>query len=61
MHHMKPQSTFTEGFGVGYRTVRGPEVALPELRSEPDTPYGWTPYLYGVRVGLKRAGVHVPA
>ena len=61
MTNLQSHGSFTDGFVTGYRTVRGPGVAMPALKSEPEPPYGWTPYLYGVRQGLKRAGVYVPA
>lgn len=53
------QNDYAAGFEAGYRAVKGSSSALPALPAQPATRAGMTPFLMGVRKGLKKAGIDV--
>lgn len=55
-----PHDDFQAGFVVGYQAIRGTAVSLPGIPGRPGTPSGSTPFLQGVRAGLRAAGVTLP-
>ena len=50
-----PHADFAEGFKVGFQTVQGVNNSLPAVPAEPATPGAMTPFLMGVRAGIKAA------
>lgn len=54
-----PHNDFSEGFIVGYQTVRGTTAGIPGTPGTPGTPGNLTPFLMGVRAGLRAAGVNI--
>jgi hypothetical protein len=54
-----PHESFREGFIVGYQTIRGTAAGIPSIPSQPGTPGNMTPFLIGVKAGLRAAGVDI--
>lgn len=50
-----PHADFAEGFKVGFQTVQGTNNPIPGVPGEPGTPGDMTPFLMGVRAGIKAA------
>ncbi|MET3591829.1 hypothetical protein ABID26_001213 [Mesorhizobium shonense] len=48
--------TFSQGFEVGYRLVKGIHVGMPGTPGEPGNPGNTTPFLQGIEAGIKAAG-----
>lgn len=51
-----PHNDFNEGFIIGYQVVKGINVGLPGIPGTPGTPGNTTPFLQGIRAGIKAAG-----
>ncbi len=51
-----PHDDYRSGFQIGYQAVRGTAVAVPAIPARPATIAGCTPFLMGVRAGIKAAG-----
>ncbi|WP_158704433.1 hypothetical protein [Rhizobium sp. NXC24] len=49
------EGTFSEGFEVGYRAIKGTAVGMPGTPGQPGTRGNSTPFLMGVRKGIERA------
>jgi len=54
-----PHDSFREGFIVGYQTIRGTSAGIPGIPGQPGTPGNMTPFLIGVKAGLRAAGVDI--
>jgi hypothetical protein len=54
-----PHDSFREGFIVGYQTIRGTSAGIPGTPGQTGTPGNMTPFLMGVKAGLRAAGVDV--
>ena len=52
-----PHDDFREGFIIGWQTVKGTNAGIPGTPGRPGTPGGSTPFLEGVKAGLRAAGV----
>ncbi|MDP4006904.1 hypothetical protein [Methylobacterium sp. NEAU K] len=48
-----PHDDFSEGFKIGFQTVQGVNNTIPAVPGEPGIPGGMTPFLMGVRAGIK--------
>jgi hypothetical protein len=60
MGDMIREGSFSDGFAVGYRAIKGTTVALPGLPGQPATRSNSTQFLMGVRKGIERAlGKHI--
>jgi hypothetical protein len=46
--------TFSDGFEVGYRSIRGTATGMPGIPGQPGTRGNMTPFLMGVRKGIER-------
>ncbi|TBA63928.1 hypothetical protein [Rhizobium ruizarguesonis] len=49
------EGSYSDGFAVGYRAIKGTTVALPGLPGQPGTRGNSTPFLMGVRKGIEKA------
>jgi hypothetical protein len=47
--------SFRDGFEAGYRAIRGTAAGRPGVPGQPGTRGNMTPFLMGVRKGIKRA------
>jgi hypothetical protein len=54
-----PHDSFREGFIVGYQLLRGIRAVIPFVPVPPDTPRNMTPFLMGIKAGLRAAGMDV--
>ena len=52
-----PHDDYEAGFAAGYQAIKGTMAMVPLSPLEPLTPLNLTPFLVGVREGLKKAGV----
>lgn len=55
-----PHHDFREGFIVGWQAIRGTSAGVPGIPGQPGTPGGSTPFLEGVKAGLRSAGIELP-
>ncbi|KAF5887768.1 hypothetical protein [Rhizobium sp. PEPV16] len=55
MGDMIREGSFSDGFAVGYRAIKGTSVSMPSTPSAPATRSNSTPFLMGVRKGIERA------
>jgi hypothetical protein len=51
-----PHNDFAEGFIVGYQLIRGINASTPGRPSQPSTSGSSTPFLDGIKAGIKAAG-----
>jgi hypothetical protein len=51
-----PHNDFNAGFVVGYQLIRGTAVGIPGIPGAPGTAGNTTPFLNGIRAGIKAAG-----
>lgn len=54
-----PHEDFNEGYLVGYQAIKGKNSNPPMAPMQTMAPIGMTPFLMGVRRGLKAAGVEI--
>ncbi len=52
-----PHDDYKSGYIVGFQAIKGVAPAIPATPAQPATRANMTPFLMGVRKGLKRAGV----
>lgn len=52
-----PHDDFDAGFNIGYQVVHGTTAEPPTIPHEPATPFNSTPFLEGIKAGLRAAGV----
>jgi hypothetical protein len=52
-----PHDDFQEGFLVGWQAIKGQNTGIPGIPGQPGTPGNSTPFLEGVKAGLRSAGV----
>lgn len=57
MRDQIPHDDFRAGFLVGWQTVKGTSAGVPGTPGQPGTPGNSTPFLQGVKAGLKAAGI----
>jgi hypothetical protein len=50
---------YRSGFIVGFQAIVGTARAIPAIPAQPATRAGMTPFLMGVREGVRRAGVKI--
>jgi hypothetical protein len=55
-----PHDSYAAGFVAGWQAVHGTYVAIPALPAQPATDPNMTPFLMGVRMGLRVAGFKIP-
>jgi hypothetical protein len=51
-----PHNDFAEGFIVGYQLIRGINASIPGIPGVPSMSGSSTPFLDGIKVGIKAAG-----
>ena len=51
-----PHGDFREVFIVGYQLIRGVNTGIPGIPGQSGTPGNTTPFLQGIRAGMKAAG-----
>lgn len=51
-----PHDDFAEGFKVGFQLFRGTAIGIPGAPGGPAAPANTTPFLLGIREGIKAAG-----
>jgi hypothetical protein len=48
-----PSGSFSDGFEIGYRSIRGTAAGMPGIPGQPGTRGNMTPFLMGVRKGIE--------
>lgn len=51
-----PHNDFAEGFKVGYQLIRGINAGMPGIPGQPGTSGNTTPFLEGIKAGIRAAG-----
>jgi hypothetical protein len=51
-----PHNDFNAGFVVGYQLIKGMAAGIPGIPGQPGTPGSTTPFLQGVKAGIRAAG-----
>ena len=54
-----PHDNFAAGFAVGFQLVMGATASVPQVPTEPTTPAESTPFLEGVKLGVRWAGAQI--
>ena len=50
-----PHDDFKEGFRVGYQLIRGINSGIPGIPGQPGTTGDTTPFLNGIKAGIRAA------
>lgn len=58
-NELVPNDNFAAGFVVGFQLVRGTTASVPQVLNEPASPAQSTPFLEGVKVGVRWAGAKI--
>ena len=51
-----PHNDFKEGFVVGYQLIKGTAAGIPGIPGQPGTVGNSTPFLDGIKAGIRAAG-----
>jgi len=54
-----PYDDYVAGFIAGWQAVRGTAAAIPGIPGCPGIPGNMTPFLIGIKAGLRAAGVSI--
>ena len=54
-----PHNDFVAGFVAGYQAIKGTSAGLPGIPGQPGTPGNSTPFLEGIKAGLRAAGLNL--
>jgi hypothetical protein len=52
-----PHNDYRAGFMAGFQAIAGTTRTIPPVLAQPATPANMTPFLWGIRRGIQRAGI----